>query len=406
MSSSPKIVRREISRSIVDRAIRLACDDAGTAKTHRSFVNLLWIVRSRSDLLRPARTHTPIDADALIRLAKALLALVEDRRDWLRPIEHWVPQGRGAYQLFSSLAHHLFANYPVPPVLVSAWFGGTEWCARRRQAWFKHAGRGGSLRKAGFPITFNKRMAHEFAGAPAQFPIEFALRWAQVRGLGGSDDLARAVAASRLGREFSEESFWVAVVQLLRNSPRLDLARVDLLVEYLHDQKFEPRKAIIGEDTEIELDPPQPDLAIKGRTAASLLRDAAEWQARRQPPAITRRLIRWDPSGIGEYLKPADEGQTWTIRELLDSDHLAAEGKAMHHCVATYTEPCAKRRSTIWSLGLEAPEGRVRHVTIEVDPGSRAVIQAKSKYNEDPEDNCLGILKEWASREGLTVGCS
>ena len=46
-------------------------------------------------------------------------------------------------------------------------------------------------------------LAHEFAHAPANFPIEFALRWAQVRGLGGSDELARAVvdAARSVSRD-------------------------------------------------------------------------------------------------------------------------------------------------------------------------------------------------------------
>ena len=38
------------------------------------------------------------------------------------------------------------------------------------------------------------------------------VRWAQVRGLGGTEALARAVAATRLGRELANEDFWETVL--------------------------------------------------------------------------------------------------------------------------------------------------------------------------------------------------
>jgi len=72
-------------------------------------------------------------------------------------------------------------------------------------------------------------------------------------------------------------------------------------VEFLHDQRFEQPRAIIGEDVEVELAPPQPDLSLKGWSAASLLRRVEEWQARRRVE-VKRMLIRWDRSTIGEFL--------------------------------------------------------------------------------------------------------
>jgi hypothetical protein len=396
--------RREFAKGLIDLAIRKAIAATGR-KPRRAFAHLLWNVQARSELLRPARSVGRIEADRAARLVLGLLALVEHRKDWLRPVESWAPQGSGPLPLFSSLAHHLLADYPVPPVLLSAWFRGTDWPARRRQGWFKHAGLGKSLRAAGFPIRLSKRMAHEFARTPAHFPIEFALRWAQVRGLGGPDELARAVAATRLGREFHHVEFWVSVIHLFINTPRLDPAHVEPVVEYLHDQKFEPRRVIIGVDTEVELDPPQPDLSIKGRTFASFLRQAAEWNARWRPDRPERRLIRWDRSSIGGYLREGEEGRAWTVRELLDSDELAAEGKAMRHCVASYTDWCVKRLTTIWSVAVEGPEGRERLVTVEVNSETKEVVQAKAKCNEEPDEVSRAILVEWAGREGLKVEC-
>jgi hypothetical protein len=405
-----RVARREFAKEFIDTAIRKALDTLGR-KPRRAFDHLLWNVQARSELLRPSRHVGRIEAGWLDRIVQGLLALVEHRRGWLRPVEAWEPGGGTSISLFSSLAHHLLADYQVPPVLLSVWFGGTDRSAQQRQHWFCHVGRGGSLRTAGFPVGLTRRMAHLFAHAPADFPVESALRWSQVRGVGGSDDLARAVADSRLGREFDDDEFWASVFLFFVNHPELGPARVGPVVEFLHHERFEQRRVIIGEDTEVSIDAPQPRLSLKGWSAASLLRRVEEWQARRQAEErearrkaeSVRALVRWGRSAIGEFRKPDERGRTWTIRELLDSDELAAEGRAMSHCVATYTSRCARRTSTIWSVGIEGPGGRERAVTVEVHPESREVVQAKARCNERPDEPSLAILRLWARRESLIV---
>ncbi len=397
-----KTAPREHAKAMIDRSIRRALAPT-YSKPRKTFLRLLTEIRGRSDLLRPARFQGRIDLGWLDAILGAILALTDYRRDWLRPVEAWEPAGSNPIRLFSSLAHHLLAEYPVPPVLLSGWFLGPDWDGRRQRRWFLRAGAGFSLRVVGFPIDLTRRMAHELAQAPVHYPVPFALRWAQVRGLGGSDSLARTVAATRLGRRFGDDEFWVTLIHFLINHPKFDLARVDAVVEYLQDQKFEEERAIIGEATEVDLDPPQPDLSLKGWTPASLLRRVAEWQARRPVAAAKPRktLIRWDRSAVGEYLHIDRSGQTWTIRELLDSDALAAEGEAMDHCVATYTAWCSKRLSTIWSVGIEGPQGRERAATVEVNPANRQVVQSKARSNESPDAACLSIVRQWADREAL-----
>jgi hypothetical protein len=75
----------------------------------------------------------------------------------------------------------------------------------------------------------------------------------------------------------------------------------------------------------------------------------------------------------------------------------------MDHCVATYTAWCARRRSTIWSVAIEETGSRERVATVEVNPESRELVQAKARCNEEPDEPCLGILKRWACREALKV---
>jgi hypothetical protein len=368
-------------------------------KQRRAFAHLLWNVQSRSELLRPGRFVGRSGGSWPEPLVSGLLALVVHRRDWIRPVEEWEPGPGGPLTQFSSLAHHLLAHYPVPPVLLSAWFRDGGW-ARRFQHWFKHAGRGGSLLTAALPAGTTRRTAHEFCHAPAHFPIESAYRWAQVRALGGSEDLALAIASTRLGRRLCGGEFWPGVFQFLAHQRRLDLTQVEPVVEYLHDQRFVDRYVVTGEGTEVCVGPPQPDLSLKGRTLTSLLRRVAEWKAR---PTVRpeRRVIRWQRSGIGEYQEGDEQGQLWTVRQLLDSDGLASEGNAMCHCVADYTSECARGLTTIWSLGLERPEGRQRLVTVEVCPKGKEVLQASMKRNVEPDEVCRTVLKRWADREGL-----
>jgi hypothetical protein len=401
-SMSARISKREFAKGVIDLAIRQALDTLGR-KPRKGFDDLLWNVQARSALLRPSLHAGQIEATSVDTILRGLLALFEHRKGWLRPVETWDPQGGNATSIFSSLADHLMADYPVPPVLLSAWFLGSDWPARQKQRWFLHVGRGGSLRKAGFPIVLNRRMAHEFANAPAHFPIDFALRWAQVLALGGHEDLAQSIAATRLGRSFGNDEFWNSVLHFLINHPGLERGRIDSIVEFLHDQKFEERQVIIGEDTEVSVDPPRPDLSIKGWSVGSLLRRVEEWKVLPKVVEKQRSLIRWDRSTIGEFFGEDEAGRRWTIRELLDSNALAEEGKALDHCVATYTAFCARRHSTIWSVAIEDTGGRERVATVEVNPKDRSVVQAMARSNEEPGEPCQTILKQWASREELKV---
>jgi PcfJ-like protein len=399
------IARREFTKGLIDQAVRKAIGSLDR-KTRRAFLGLLWKVQARSPMLRPGRFEGRVEADRLDRLVRGLLALTDHRRDWLRPTEAWEPVGTNPFPLFSSLAHHLLATYPVPPVLVSAWLEEPGWFARTHQMWFRRAGQGKSLREVGVPIRLTRRMAWEFARAPAHFSILYALRWAQVRGLGGSDELADAVASSRLAQELRNDEFWVSVLHFFINHPRLDLAHVGPIVDFLQVQKFDQRRVIIGEDTEFFLDPPQPDFSMKGRTVESILRRVAEWRGSKQTNP-ERRLFQWPRSAINEYrsVEGPEPARCWTIRELLDSDELAAEGKAMHHCVADFTGVCARRSTTIWSLGVEGSgdPGRRRLVTIEVNPATRKILQASMHCNDPPTEEARNILERWAQAAGLTI---
>ena len=142
---------------------------------------------------------------------RALGRLATWRACWIRAADGWTVRTHNAQRQFSSLARHLLARYPVPCVFDAAFMSDDESAAAE---WFIHVGTGQNLRTAaGLPFPLTKMMAHHamLADESDVNGVVAALRWGQVRGLGGSARLANAVAASRLraAQGPDAEPFWL-----------------------------------------------------------------------------------------------------------------------------------------------------------------------------------------------------
>jgi hypothetical protein len=170
--------------------------------------SLICHVRRASSLLRPRRSERRHESVGQCRIVCGLVALARHERDWLRPVDGWFPGDRPPIPSFASLAHHLLADYPVPRFMTSVWFAGCTSDARRPQEWFKLMGRGRNIRSVDLPIPFTRTMAHHFCLAPDHFAVNHALRWGQIRGMGGNEGLAHALIATRLGQDFTHDEFW------------------------------------------------------------------------------------------------------------------------------------------------------------------------------------------------------
>ena len=289
----------------------------------------------------------------------------------------------------------------------AVWFMGPSKAATERQRWFAHIGSGENIRTAETPILLTKRMAHHFMQAPADCTVDQALRWGQVVGLGGSPRLAKAIMASRLSEHFDHDDFWITVIRFFIDNPMLDLIHISPIIDYLHDQRFAKREELVAAGV-FELRPPaQPNLTMKGRNPATLLRQVEQWHRQLGKSAVNIKA-EWAGSGIGDY--DAIEGRAgspslrrWKIQELLSARALLAEGHAMHHCVASYAHSCARRMTSIWSLQMQNHEGSQRVLTVEVRLASKTICQARGKRNVMPDAKAKDILRRWAAQRGLTL---
>ncbi len=338
------------------------------------------------------------------------LALVAAHVDsWHRPIDDWKPRTRSARRQFASLLRHLFAKFDdMPSFFDSVWFAGRSMEANETRAWYLHVARGQNLRHCNLPIPYTKKMSHHFMRSPHTATVPQALRWGQVLGLGGDRRLAEAILGTRLTDSFANDEFWSTVIRWFIAYPTLDRSQVGPIIDYLHHQRYVPQNVFVAGGHRDESPPPQPNLSMNGRTPNALLRKVNQWH-RKLSLDNTHQVRGWQPTGIKEFelvegMQPNGNLKIWTIRELLSSKALVAEGRTLKHCVATYASSCSQGNCSIWTMEVEGTDGHVKLLTIEVHNGSRTICQARGKANRQATEKERKILRRWAESAGLKVG--
>lgn len=394
-----------------DLVVRLARGEPVDLPAHSPFVQ----VRALFDAAR--RLHVLPAALRLVEAVPRAVELLGADRDgthatwflglagavWLRPPEEWAQGTRNAGRALASLTRHLLARWPVPAVLDDAWTSGEA----RQRAWWLHVASGQNLRTAeGLPFPLTKRAAHEALLAPEHVGVAGALRWGQVLALGGTTRLARALLGTRLGRTVGEdtasEDFWETVIRWLVGHPLLDPTHLGPIVDFLHAQKFVvPAGATAA---------PQPGLTMRDRQPRALLAQVTAWhqrlaRARRWVGRDARVPLTWGRTlALEDWKHLGPDGRVaHLVVPLLSVDDLIVEGERLEHCVASYAWSCARGTASIWSLRRPEKEGFTPLLTIEVDPRTRRVVQARRKRNAFPDAATTSLLQRWARWARLEI---
>jgi PcfJ-like protein len=400
VSPAERSVRHSKLRT--DRAIsqayaRLATD----ARACATFSELLLCIRERSPrVLDPLALDGPhLGVEALVNLARFADAYVRTIEDWTGSAASW----RGGV---NSIAQHLLCRYRIPVFLGAAWYATDDRYAEAKRRWFVAHAAGASFRSLPLPIRLTKKMEHLLLGSRDHFEIEYALRRAELLGLGAEQPLTDAVLATRPALDLDNGEFWRSIwLFLIANSGSIDDAQVGPLIDFVHAVRHE-RVAVDTPDGIVMRGAPQPEFSLKGRTARSVLRLMDEWH--RQLGLVTGGL-QWEPSRLRPMVletPPEDPGAapvSWELTELTNSAQLRAEGAALRHCVASYSHSCWRGTSRIWSLRRRR-DAEVRSiVTVEVNPARRMIVQARGFRNRRPSGKALQLVQSWAARENLRL---
>lgn len=133
---------------------------------------------------------------------------------------------------------------------------------------------------------------------------------------------------------------------------------------------------------------------------------------KRQTVSSSRLLRReWRPVPIRDFrvVDPPEHEwsfRSWSVKQILDSSTLKAEGDALYHCVACYEWECRRGDTSIWSMMTHGTLTSRHVLTIEVAPKERRIVQARGRCNAAPTEEARRVMMKWAEREGLSVASS
>lgn len=316
----------------------------------------------------------------------------------VRPLEDWSPKGKSVTTVFRSLCEHVLAKFPMPGHFWEVFFA-TD--ARVRDIFMPivaAAARGESLFKLcqiyGLPLT--RAMCHDFLNSRGEESLLAALRWVQIRALGGDRRLHQTCMHTHIASTLhskEDEVFWLTVIQWLIQNPMLDRDKIAPLVDYIRFRR--QRDATFS---------------MKGRGALALLRAMEEWHGDLAHAKLAKNKV-FVPSGISgaEYSVPfrlasgAQITETWRVFEILSARELLDEGKAMSHCVYSYSQSIERGTVSIWSVTKEDNTGNWRMLTVEVINQTRSVVQARGRFNYKADLRSFQILNRWAGANNLTL---
>lgn len=364
---------------------------------------LIDAIRAKSTLLSPHVHRGATEPKDIDRIACACARLAKCQERWQHGPETWSCPAESLRVQLRSLIQHLLDAYPVPDFMAPVWLRDAylPW----ELDMYLHLAAGHSIRRFQLPylpLRLTKAAARWFMLAPDDLlPIE-AFRWAQVRSLGGDEELARTLTTrTALRTPTEDEPFWETVIAFLIDQGSIAQEEVVAIVRFIDQQRFLPADRVWGPGAGEQ--PVQPEFTIKNRTLRSLRRHMANWRTDmlEKFEQLTKREAKpWQPSSIQPFQSEEENG-VWTIQEILTERELRAEGGIMRHCTATYVLQCARRQTTIWSMKVDDGQRRKRVVTIEVLPDSKLIWQARGKHNSRPNEQATRILRRWAEREAL-----
>lgn len=380
---------RRHHRRALDHVLHRAHQGWAEPEAWAAFVTLVEMVRARSDLL--AAPPTIVGGVPYFEPVRALIDLARWWREHRARIAAWPGRRGHPLVIIDDLARHVLGLYPTPRFLARVW-SGDQADADDWRGWVIAHGRGTALRRLSLPIALTRAMERHFLASEDHLPVRFALRCAEVRGLGGSPGFGFAVALSRLGRTFTDGAYWrAALAWLVRWEDEVPPDHLGPVLDYLDAARA------------LSARPP-----VAGRTATSLWRQVVAWHTALGKGAAGG--ARWQPVGWEGRAErePLTDGRTrcWDLIELVDAGSLAFEGNAMHHCVYSYQARCRSGESSIWSLRRRVERGddhgQARPVlTIEVAPRTHTIVQVRGVANRRATAEPLAIVARWAAAQGL-----
>lgn len=393
--SSKKVKTRQLLRQLYK--------ESELREAERKYYRDLERLENR-EYIRLSRRGLPewvVKNDACVNL---VARVSEFRSNWFRTLKEFPwDQQYHLGELEIVLPAFLFSKYPVPSFMDGV-FGEGDYLSMN---WYIHLGRGKNIRTArDLPFRITKRMAHYFLESPDFGSVQKSLRYGQVLGYGGSEDLALAIIDSRMDYDPGHANFWAEVIQWMVNHAPIHEDYVKMIIRYIQERKYR-RTRLASETEEIQIHSValDPAFTIKGRAYDKLLKAAIEWNWLKAQAGDHSRNTIVKQIGDLQYFTGGGKKPRlkYEIRPLLTAAEIIEEGRVMRHCVGSYAQEVGQNETSIWSLTqTDIASGKSqRLLTIEVLQ-DRTVEEVRGASNRLATDFERKLVRHWASQEGLS----
>ena len=293
----------------------------------------------------------------------------------------WKPEV-GEKLTIDPLIRSLFKDFIVSEVFLRSFCRDTM--NAEEKEWFAHVLHGNNIVNAqGLPIELTRRAAHVFrCHDGGEITVTRAIIFSSIEALVHDRVFSQQVINAL--RDSRNASFWVKTMNILHKNG-LSSRNVTEAMDYI-----EQKVLVEG----IQLD-------LKHKKIPNLLVDIHNWHRQLNDDALKlARSQRLPDAGIDDQ-KIEFDGKDYEIIQLKKVVDLYHEGKEVHHCVYSYKTHCYRRRCFIFSLRLIDAEQEVKSlITLEIR-GSQ-IVQAKGKYNRQPNEIELKLIRLWAQEKELS----
>ncbi len=314
----------------------------------------------------------------------------------LRNPSDWVYKGKSKKieKQRIALVRYLYAKYPVPACLENAFISENPSLFNNYARWYLALAQGESLYKTCTREILTKKETHYITQAPNNLNIEEAVWWAKGMALTQNTGIAYRIAKSPIGRADWAREFWIDIHRFFANN-LVPLKEMEELIDYIRAAR---------EDN--------PNWTIKKRSLDAIRRQSEVWHR----DMIKLRNIgggSWDGMNVPYWKRktgkpdpnPSRNNEVeWHIFEICSGNELAKEGNTMRHCIAGYKSRCITGSCSIFSMRSNtALLTNRKHLTIQVDPKKRAIIQARGLANRLMRPQEREIIGRWAKDNALRV---
>jgi len=312
----------------------------------------------------------------------------------LRDYDNWTYRGKShkIEKQQIELIRHAFAKYRVPRFLEQIFISEDKDKFDTFSKWYLAVAQGESLYKTCTRGILSKKETHFFIQAPDDLSVRQAIWWARAVAISNDIGIARRITQTAIARADYKNEFWIDVHRFFTNNP-VPLKELEELLDY-----------VISAHAEND------NWTIKKRSLEAIRRHSERWHRDMSKlqyigggawdgmdiPLRRYKTGKFDPN-------PQHNTETkWVIYEIRTGNELAREGNRMRHCVAGYKPRCMSGQCAIFTMrsNTMVRENR-RHLTIEVDPVGKAVVQARGLANRLPKPQEKAILNKWATASGL-----